>query len=122
MTTKNSKNTRPAPEFVKGQVSAYCEMVQRGKPSAILPIQNRYVDELQRYIKSEYRLHVYTETLTEEWTTIWIYKDSHMLEVIQSLPQKTETVFDHWVLGKMFGYSDEAIRQYLESQTSSNSV
>ncbi len=110
------------PEFVKGQVSVYCDMIQRGKPSAILPIQNRYADELQRYIESEYGLHVYTEKLTEEWTTIWIYKDSHMLEVIQSLPHEPETIFYHWVLGKIFGYSDKAIRQYLEDQTLSNSV
>ncbi len=110
------------PEFVKGQVSVYCEMIKRGKPSAILPIQNRYVDELQSYIESEYGLYVYTETLTEEWNNIWIYKDSHMLKIIQSLPHEPETEFDHWVLGKMFGYSDEAIRQYIESQTSSNSV
>ena len=88
----------------------------------MLPIQNRYTDELQRYIESQYELHVYTEALTEEWTTLWIYKDSHMLKIIQSLPQKPETMFDHWILGKIFGYSDETIRQYLESQISSNSV
>ena len=110
------------PEFVKGQVSAYCEMVQRGKPSAILPIQNRYVAELRRYIESQYGLYAYAEELAEEWTTLWIYKDSHILKIIQNLPYKPETVFDHWVLGKIFGYSDEAIRQYLEDQTLSNSV
>ena len=104
------------PEFVKGQVSAYCYMVERGKPSAILEIQNRYVAELQRYIESQYGLHVYAEKLAEEWTTLWIYKDSHILKIIQNLPYKPETVFDHWVLGKIFGYSDEAIGKCLRSQ------
>jgi len=112
----NSFKVINIPEFVKGQVSAYCYMIQRGKPSAILPIQNRYIDELQRYIESQYGLHVYAEELTEEWTTLWIYKDSYMLKIIQGLPHKPETVFDHWVLGKIFGYSDEAIGKCLRSQ------
>lgn len=118
----NSPEAVDIPEFVRGQVSVYCYMIQRGKPSAILPIQNRYTDELQRHIESQYGLHVYTEALTEKWTTLWIYKDSYMLKIIQGLPHKPETVFDHWVLGKIFGYSDEAIRQDLESQILSNSV
>jgi len=91
-------------------------MIQRGKPSAILSIQNRYIDKLQRYIESEYGLHVYAEKLAKESTTLWIYKDSYMLEIIQNLPYKPETVFDHWVLGKIFGYSDEAIGKCLRSQ------
>ncbi len=118
----NSPEAVNVPEFVKGQVSIYCYLIQRGKPAAILPIQNRYVDELQKYVESEYELHIYAEPLAKGWTTLWIYKDSYIPEIIQNLPQEPETVFDHWVLGKIFGYSDEAIHQFLEDPTLSNSV
>lgn len=45
--------------------------------------------------------------------TIWIYKEKYMLEIIKNLPEQPKTVFDHWILGKAFGYSDESIKKFI---------
>jgi hypothetical protein len=88
-------------------------MVKRGKPSAILPVQNRYVKQAKEKILKNYGLQVYEQQLSEGWTVLWIYKKDYMLEVIKMLPEKPKTIFDHWVLGKVFGYSDEAIEEFI---------
>ena len=37
-----------------------------------------------------------------------------MLEIIKSLPENPTTNYEHWILGKAFGYSDGAIKEFLE--------
>lgn len=100
------------PGEVLGRLRAYCEMVQKGKPAAMLPIQARYVNEAKTIIQS-YGLHKYLEKLAEGWLMLWIYRFPHILEVIKSVPQAPRTAYDHWVLGKLFGYSEEAIGEFI---------
>lgn len=99
---------------ILGRLQIYCEMVQKGKPAAMLPIQVRYANEAKTIIQS-YGLNEYMENLADQWLTLWIYKFPHILEVIKSMPQAPKTVYDHWVLGKLFGYSEEAIREFILS-------
>lgn len=103
-------------EFLNLKIGLACDMVSKGKPCASEPVQERYVKDIINKIKQEFNLKVYTEDLAEEWKTVWIYKDEYMLEIIKSLPEQPKTVLDHWVLGKAFGYSDEAIRIFLETK------
>lgn len=103
-------------ENILGQVNVYCFMVERGKPCAMIPIQERHVQKIEEYIKNIFGLNVYTENAVDGWVSLWIYKDKFMLEVIKSLPEKPKTIFEHWVLGKAFGYSDEAIREFLSTK------
>lgn len=115
-------------EFVQGEIDKYCESVLTGcKPCAMFPIQDRYVEEAKTIIskfsksaKVSKTLFVYTESFYKDWTAVWIYKKKFMLEVIKKIitlfpPEKPETAFDHWALGKAFGYSDEAIEEYIKS-------
>jgi len=53
--------------------------------------------------------------LSNGWFRLWIFKKDIMLEIIKVLPDKPNSIFDHWVLGKVFGYSDEAIEEFLTS-------
>lgn len=101
-------------QFTKGKLISYCEFVQRGKPTAMMPIQDRYVKESTEIINN-YNLFYYIESLSEGWKTIWIYKEKYMLEVIQKLPEQPKTIFEHWILGKAFGYSEQAIKNFLET-------
>ena len=39
-----------------------------------------------------------------------------MLVNIKSSPDQPNTPYDHWILGKMFGYPDEEIRDFIKSQ------
>ncbi|MGE5604548.1 MAG: hypothetical protein ACM3YE_02530 [Bacteroidota bacterium] len=97
---------------ILGRLRVYCEMVQRGKPAAMLPIQARYANKAKTIIQS-YGLNGYLENLAEGWLTLWIYKFPHILEVIKSVPQAPRTAYDHWVLGKLFGYSEAAIHEFI---------
>lgn len=101
-----------------GKVDTYCYLVQRGKPCAMLPIQERYLLKVKEHIKKIYGLKIYNEKLSDGWLTLWIYKDDFMIEIIKSLPEKPKTIYDHWVLGKAFGYSDEAIKEFLSTKFS----
>lgn len=105
-------------ECILRQIEVYCYLVQRGKPCALIPIQERYLYEALEYVRSLHKLNVYAVKLSDGWTSLWIYKDDYMFEVIKSLPEKPKTIFDHWVLGKAFGYSDEAIKEFLGTKSS----
>lgn len=98
-----------------GQVDAYCYMVERGKPAALVPVQERWLEEVSRLVTDTYGLKVYTESLSDGWAGLWIYKYPHVLEVIKAMRQAPQTVFDHWALGKLFGYTEEAIHEFLLS-------
>jgi hypothetical protein len=89
-------------------------MVNKGcKPVAIMALQNECVEEAKERVEAK-KLHFYSEVLCEGWSTIYAYKHEYLLDVIKSSPEKPKTVYDHWVLGKLFGYSDEEIRGYVE--------
>jgi hypothetical protein len=100
-------------ETIIANVDVYCQMVQTGKPCVSLAIQDRYVEEIVDRV-DKFKLKTHVENLAEGWETLWIYKDKYMLEIIKSLPEP-KTKFEHWILGKAFGYSDEAIKTFLEN-------
>lgn len=102
-------------EFIEGQITTYCEFVKCGKPAAMLPLQDRYVEEAKKIIRNEFNLKFYIEDLSEGWKTLWIYKEEYILEVIRALPEQPKTIFEHWILGKVFGYSEQAIKSFLEA-------
>ena len=97
----------------KGEIRTYCYMVQTGKPAALIPFQERHVDAAVVFVTVELGLSTYIEKLAEGWVSFWIYKYPHILEVIKSTPQAPKTAFDHWVLGKLFGYEEAAIQEFL---------
>jgi len=97
----------------RGEIDAYCYMVQKGKPAAMVSVHERYLKEAIALVTRLHGLKVYTENLTAEWAILWIYRYPHILEVIKSVPQVPDTVFDHWLLGKLFGYEEAAIQEFL---------
>jgi len=102
-------------EYLQGEIDKYCEAVLTGsKPCAMFPIQDRYIKEAEKFIKG-HKLLSFREFLYPAWTTMWIYKRKFMLDVIKNLPEEPKTIYEHWVLGKAFGYSDEAIEEFLSS-------
>jgi len=101
-------------DWLKGQTEAYCYMVSRGKPAAVIPIQKRYVLDIKSTVESFQEIKTFEQFLADGWISLWIYKKNFMLEIIKSLPEKPNTVYDHWVIGKVFGYSDEVITEFIE--------
>ncbi len=99
---------------LKSQIYTYCQMIKAGKPTAMIPVQERYIDESIEKVK-ELKLKTYIEDLSEGWKVLWIYKDEYLLEIIKKMPEHPKTAYDHWVLGKIFGYSDESIKQFVNT-------
>jgi len=89
-----------------------CDSVWKGKLCSCEAIQMRYLKDSLRIIKDA-KLNAYVEPLAIDWITVWIYKYDYMCEVIKNLPDNPTTVFEHWILGKAFGYSDEAIKDFI---------
>lgn len=100
-------------DYLDGQIEAYCYMVKNGKPAAMLPIQERYIDDAIEKVTSISNLNTFIEELSDGWRVLWIYNYPHIKEIIKSSQQAPDTLFNHWVLGKLFGYSEEAINEYL---------
>lgn len=102
-------------DWFNGQIDSYCYMVSRGKPAALMPVQKRNISSLKSMIVNTYNLKTYEQPLDKQWVSLWIYKKDFMLEIIKCLPEKPKTIFDHWVLGKAFGFSDEAIEEFIKN-------
>lgn len=101
--------------YLNGEIDSNCYMVLRGKPAAVLPIKKEEVKNAADRIINFHKLKMLEQYLSEEWSSIWIYQKDYMLDVINSLPEKPKTVYEHWILGKVFGYSDEAIEQFIRN-------
>ncbi len=102
-------------DFILNRIDFNCDMVQKGKLCSCEAVQDRYIKDAVKIINN-FKLKAYVEELSSGWKTIWIYKDEYMLEVIKKLPEQPKTIFEHWILGKAFGYSDEAIRNYIQTK------
>lgn len=102
-------------DYLKAQIDNYCYAVKTGKPTAVVAIQERYLKEAREIVK-EYQLKAYVEDLSDDWKTLWIYKDDYLIEIIKKMPEQPKDVYDHWVLGKIFGYSDGSIKEFLETK------
>lgn len=102
-------------DVIKMQIIMYCEAIQKGtKPVAMLSIQSSYVDKAKEYIESE-GMKIYIKDVVGDgnWKVIFIYKYEYLLDVIKATPEYPNSIFEHWVLGKLFGYSDGAIKDFL---------
>ena len=54
--------------------------------------------------------------LAEGWREVWVYREPHLRYVIIQTERKPATAYEHWVLGKLFGYSEDAIAGFLTRQ------
>lgn len=97
-----------------GMICSDCYMVRRGKSCAYEIVKIKKLKYVLSVIK-KYDLKYIIQKLNNEWVAVFMYEKWYMKEVIRSLPDKPKTLFEHWVLGKAFGYSDEAISQFLET-------
>ncbi|MYL32188.1 hypothetical protein [Pontibacillus yanchengensis] len=100
------------PAHVREKLSLYSYMIKRGKPAASMAIQSRYVEDV-RELLAQLSVSYTLQPLTDDWYTLWMYKHPHILDIIAQLPQAPKTSFDHWVLGKLYGYDEASISEFL---------
>lgn len=99
-------------EYVRGQLLTYCDLVKKGKPASNFPLQTRHEKQL-RLIVEEEGVNIHIEHLSEGWFTVWIYKYPHILDVIKEIPSNPKSTYDHWILGKLFGYEENSIYDFI---------
>ncbi len=108
-------------QFLWGQFDIYCQDVKREvKPLALLSVQDRYVSRVVDYVTNKEGLFVYTEDIAEGWSAVYIYKYDFLKDVILELPSSPQTAYEHWILGKVFGYSDNEIANFIGRQEEGN--
>ncbi|WBL16857.1 hypothetical protein [Sutcliffiella sp. NC1] len=100
------------PDCIKEQIITHCEFIKTGKPASSIAVQERFISDVTELVDS-YNLFHYTESLYDGWKTIWIYRYPHILEVIKESPQVPKTKYEHWVLGKLYGYDETSIQEFL---------
>ncbi len=104
---------KPLNESRQGEIAALCLMVERGKPAALLPIPSREIPAAYDWVKRVSDCRVYFEPLAPHWMSLWVYKRPWILEVIKRASRQPTDLMAHWINGKLFGYSDDAIEEYL---------
>ena len=103
-------------EFTKGQLIELCQSVFRGcKPLSVMPINKECETEAVKLIDSENVKSLIREMNDENWIEIWIFKRDEMRFIIDYLPDEPTTEYEHFVLGCAFGYSIDAICDFIGS-------
>ena len=70
-------------------------------------------NELKRFPNVKYHIEVLT---VDEWNAIYFYKDEIYKDIIKDMPDKPETAYEHYVLGKMFGYGEREIIDFIKAR------
>jgi hypothetical protein len=100
-------------EFSEGQLTELCQMVYRGsKPCAMIPIMAKNIQTAKMVCTMENCKFKVVE-LSEGWLTFWVYIRDELPKVIDLIPIEPKTEVDHYLLGALFGYSNDAICDYL---------
>jgi hypothetical protein len=102
-------------DFTKGQLTELCQAVYRGaKPCAMMPIKesDKQIAKITA-MKENCKFRIEEEHI-DGWIVIWIYVHDELMNVIDCLPEKPITAADHYLLGALFGYSNEMICKFLE--------
>ncbi|MEW5898663.1 MAG: hypothetical protein AB1652_05760 [Bacillota bacterium] len=103
--------------YKMGEISTCAYLVVRGKPLALVDVPKKWLDEAINIATNRYGLKVHIEDFDEGTAFLFMYKYPHILEVIKAVYKKPETVFAHWVWGKLFGYEEAAIADYIAKKT-----
>lgn len=106
-------------DFTKAQLIELSQQVYRGsKPCAVMPIKesDKQIAKIT-VIKENCKFRI--ERTDEEWCVIWIYIKDELMDVINCLPNIPETAADHYLLGSLFGYSNESICAFIGQQNAS---
>lgn len=115
-----SENINPQSNFntgvIDGTFTNYCSQVKLGsKPIAFMNMKTDGVNMAAICAKNEYQLNTYIQDVKDypEWKVIYLYKHEYLINIIKNLPEYPQTPYEHWIIGKACGYSDDAIGEFI---------
>lgn len=109
------------PEIVFGQIITYCEQIQRGsKLVAEIGFAEKDTHLIQETINNEGCKAIFDLNRGYGRATVWIYKYDYVALLIDQLFMKNRnrqgklSALEIWTTGKLFGYSNYEISNYLK--------
>jgi len=113
---KKTGGTRYVEGFLAGQAVAYCERVNTGLSlAAEITFPKIYAEKLTRLVAQE-GCESSIEPVSTERVQLWIYRDKfvkRLIDQVRSAPE-TPSERDMWSTGKLFGYADRDVINFIE--------
>lgn len=101
-------------DFTRAQIVEHAQMVARGgKAFSVMPIKKVQVKDAIYFATQEGVFVGLVDAGSDEWIHFWIFKHEEMFDIVKSLPSKPQTLYDHFILGLCFGYSVDAIMDFV---------
>jgi hypothetical protein len=101
-----------------------CYLVSKGvRAVALLQFRHKKNNDVDKIIKITKRHNVKYELkpfYKDGWTELWIFENDIVRYIINELPDKPILPSDHYILGKLFGYSDEKIFRFCKQKAGLN--
>lgn len=108
--------------YLAGQATAYCEMISRGvRLAGQLTLPKEYLEDLVALVKRE-GCEVLACPVNDERVTLWIYMEPAVRELIDDLQSVPASRLGVWGMGKLFGYADCEVINFLKGSSSSAST
>lgn len=103
-------------DFSKAKLIELSQQVIRGsKPCAVMSVKESD-KQIAKIIVIKENCKFGIENTVKGWCVIWIYIQDELMNVIDCLPNIPETAADHYLLGSLFGYSNESICKFIGEQ------
>lgn len=113
---KNYMYNQGLPDKVAAEVNRDCYLVSRGaKPCSVIGIELFHTKGAAKVI-SAWGLFSHLDDTHEVCPQLHIFKHEAYRPVIEELTKENLPLSEasrHWINGKLFGYSDEAIAEFL---------
>jgi hypothetical protein len=98
-------------------IEDHCYLISKGVRSAALVSfqQNKktdinIIDEVAKRNNVKYYIKPYYK---DGWKELWIYENDIVKYIIDELPDIPRLPSEHYLLGKLFGYSDDKIFDFI---------
>lgn len=100
-----------------GQAVTYCDAIKFGsRVAAQLACPKEHTTTLTRLIRREGCRAVVKRVIAGR-AAIWIYRDEAVKRLIDRLDTGQPTALDIWSMGKLFGYADRNVVEYIKRTT-----
>jgi len=102
-----------------GRILTYCECVRtETKLLAEALVNRRDIDWVKRLIANEGCLFIVDYAHSKDYVEVHLFKHSWVRQILEERKRKDAPrgALDNWITGKLFGYSDNAIAEFLREK------
>ena len=101
--------------FLAGQITTYCEAILRGtRLVAQVAFQEEHSQLVMDLVKQE-GCKATTAQVGPGRLSVWIYRDDAVIDLVNQLRSTPQSKLAMWNMGKLFGYADGEVIDYVRS-------